>query len=326
MELAAFLETVSLERIDALPRRDQLGAALEFGEAAEEVRVVRELVERLERQPKRYVPTSVYATAQNNLDTFLQYIQGIEQFDPQIHGANERNAYIINVRNMADIFRDAVAPRLSAEDIPLAASADEIARAAADIAAKSAEAAVLVTGLHERHAEADAILGEIRGSSAASAAATLSTYYSGQAAVHARQAYVSLAIAALCVAAAFGLGIYYIGQPIQADPVSTNELVDYLRTLTPRLFVIGVLLYVVRAAVRNFSINRHLQVVYEQRRTALDTYGRFAQAVSPETQAAVVLELVKAIFGTAPTGYAELDGGKTVIENIQEALPRPPGS
>lgn len=78
--------------------------------------------------------------------------------------------------------------------------------------------------------------------------------------------------------------------------------------------------FVVGFLSRNYRVEKHLQIVNEQKRNALSTYSLFTQAASTgEVQNLITAEVVHAAFGSADTGYLNTDTARTIIEG-QPAL------
>lgn len=94
-----------------------------------------------------------------------------------------------------------------------------------------------------------------------------------------------------------------------------------------RIFVKIVLLagvfYVVSVCVKNYKINRHLEVVNKHRATALSTFRTFVEAAGDEdTKKQILLESTKTIFAPVSTGYVtdESDNPESRLIQIAAAI------
>jgi len=118
-------------------------------------------------------------------------------------------------------------------------------------------------------------------------------------------------------AATVGLGIWLFSTlHVDLNARAGTEWAEFTRSLVVRLFFVGIATYALTFCVRGYRIGKHLQVVNEQKRNALDTYSLFTAAITSDTLRDVVTaELVKAVFASSDTGYLSETQDRTVVEN-----------
>src|SRR5205085_9429366 len=101
---------------------------------------------------------------------------------------------------------------------------------------------------------------------------------------------------------------------------TSTQWAELTRSLVARLFFLGLASYALAFTIRNYKVNRHLQVSNAQKRIALDTYGLFTEAVADaELRDVITAELVKAVFVAPDTGFLDTGSDKTVIESSDAA-------
>jgi hypothetical protein len=94
-----------------------------------------------------------------------------------------------------------------------------------------------------------------------------------------------------------------------------------------RLVLLGIGSFLIALLARNYRVNKHLQVVNETKRNALNTFVLFSEtAATDETRAVITAELVRAVFLPGDSGYLGEANEKTIIESApaMTAFLRPP--
>ena len=74
-----------------------------------------------------------------------------------------------------------------------------------------------------------------------------------------------------------------------------------------KIAVLTTLFYLIAQSVKNFRINKHLEVVNRHRATALRTFRTFVENAGEkeDVRQAVLIETTKTIFAPVSTGYVE---------------------
>jgi hypothetical protein len=144
----------------------------------------------------------------------------------------------------------------------------------------------------------------------------LAKYFEGQATRRASDAVGMLLGAAISLALLLGtLAVLTVGWPLAAG----NDWVTLVRDGTPRLLALGVFAYAVRFCVRNYTINKHLQVTYELRANILRTYPAFVFSLGDdlEKRGRIAIVVAQAAISAIETGYLTLPEDKGLENQLQ---------
>lgn len=175
------------------------------------------------------------------------------------------------------------------------------------------------------------ILSTLRTGAGKVGAEKTSEYYAEQAKEHKDSAQLSfwLSVAiGIVIAALVYVFFVYIQLPLDSSAASGTQWADFARNVVQRLFVLAVPSYFLSLTLRNYRVNKHLQVVNETRRNALNTYPLFVSAASTdEARGVITAELARSVFGNVETGYIHPGSERTLIEQapLVNLVSRPPG-
>jgi hypothetical protein len=315
VDLSELLNELSEEQLAALERREDLGT-LQFGPAIANLRLIRAWATAAAAQD----PSLMFASLRNEIPAHLSravaFVQQIRDFDlTQIPNPSDVHRSIIaEVEGEKDWFAQAVSPYIRIGEV--------------EVAALRSEAVDAVQATSAAAAEAQELLSRIRVAAGSAGAANVSTYYSGQASVHETQARRFLWVGGVAVAATLATAmVFFVLAPPQAR--EPDDWLVFMRETLARVFIIGVPAYVATFCLRNYRVNKHLQVVNEQKRTALDTYPLFTESVSDDaTRALIAVELLRATVGITDTGYLGNQPDKTILETppVIQFPQRPPSA
>lgn len=289
---------------------------LSFGEALPNLRRVRDLLIGLNQQDSADVFPNLQAEVSQHVTQVIQYVDQVQAFTVDVSNpADQRRSLLNGILGEKNWFLQQVRPHIRAAE--------------ADVAALQARAQTATAAAEEAGRQAAAILDRLQKEAGVAAASTLSPYYKTQAEHHKKQADVFLKVLGGAVALTLAMGLLgFIVFPIDVKLEGTVAWFEWLRQLLPRLFVVGVAVYAVSFAARNYRVNKHLQVVNEQRRNALDTYGLFQSAVSDATTRDIATtEILHATFQPADTGYLSTTSERTIVETtpgLSSLTQRPP--
>jgi hypothetical protein len=291
------------DRIDKLGRREDLGQ-LHFDEVMPKVRQIRELMELIDRNADWADPDTPSAGGQA-VDQTITAMQSIEHFDPMNPGS--RDSIVRQIDNSLATLKRFGVP-LFGRDI-----ARELATRIGELDRRSTDLSDLVTDAQAKHQVIDALYRQAQAQGPAIASDRLAGRYAAQ--VGKYRLFGRLIAAGIVVIAA-GIVVAAL-DPLHwfAALPTTDSLVQLASAAGPRILVLGLLLYGLRVVVRQYSINRHLEVVNTHRVNALDTFNLFGKAVPEDDQAArtvILTELVRAVFREPPTGYVDEDEGAKV--------------
>lgn len=296
------LTNLTEDELARLERRESLGE-LHFGPAVPLLRRIRGWLELLDQQD----PLDIYPTLQSESGVHAQQVVAIVQ---------AIKAFSLSLDNAATTHEQLLAQAKAEHDWFVQTVRPNIRPMEADLAGLQRETRNSVKQAKAASAEVQTILDRLRGEAGAVGAGQLSSYYREQAKAHDRQSYIFLALGGASLVVTVLLTWYFlVANPLAITLSGESAWLEFLRGVIPRLFVIGIGAYVVSFGARNYRVNKHQQIVNEQRRNALDTYALFASALGdPSTREIALAELLRAVFGAADTGY--LSGGheRTVLE------------
>jgi hypothetical protein len=285
-------------------KRRELGNELNFIDAVNELRIVRDVLIALDKEDASVLP----AMCKGEVGAAVEELRSIEREISEFTVAttpdpvNRRNDLASRTRLAKDkilmwrgqIRSDAIALRSLREDAEAALIA---ARAAGE------EWVPLAKEIRTR-------LGEV-------GASELSSKYRSQAKEHKEAAGRYGLAAIIATAATIALAaVLFINLRVPSALTGTNAWVQLTRDLVARVFFLGLASYVVTFLARNYRVNKHLQVANEQKSNALDTFPLFsASALSSDARDVIIAELVKTVFSPADTGYLGGDTDTTIVES-----------
>jgi hypothetical protein len=296
------LQQLTDARLDALPRVKELGE-LNFKEAADKIRVIRSIALSFARQNEAQLPASMISQTASQLEQLIPLIQQMESFTlNQDNSASQHQSLNTQIESLREWFATYVRPHIQGEVI--------------ETGAKIAEADDLLTKARESELEADGLLTRVRRLAGEAGAGQLSSYYAQQAEAHSKRAKGFLVAAIVGVLFTTGLAVgLFATVKVDLRAQGSTQWAELVRSIVARIFFLGLTTYGVTFLVRNYRINMHLQVVNEQKRNALDTYGLFAEAAtSAEARDIISAELVKAVFASAETGFLGDGQDRTIVE------------
>lgn len=113
--------------------------------------------------------------------------------------------------------------------------------------------------------------------------------------------------------------VLYWAFPVEGELNSAQAI----NRILVKVVLLAGIFYVVSVCVKNYKINRHLEVVNKHRVTALSTFRSFVEAAGDdETKKQILLETTKTIFAPVATGYVtdESDNPENRLIQIASAL------
>lgn len=279
------------ERIEALPQNERLGSELNFAAVVGPIKVIRDLLVALAWQSPDYEPLNLAGEVSSHMAEVLRVVDTIEAFTATENPEARRASLITNVNNERSWFVEKVAPFIRADAVGAAAAyADLIARR--HEVAKAAE-------------EAQQALATIREAAGEKGTSDLARYFETQAKEHRTASETMLRAAIAGVGALFVVGAAFVfWEPFTIRP--TTDLVEYLRQLIPRLFLLGIIAYAIRFATRNYTVNKHLQVSNEQRANILRTFPTLIASGQNDVQKdRMAVILAQAAVTNIDSGYLQ---------------------
>lgn len=301
------LDSLADENLEPLVRATELGTAMDFSQHVKEIKRARDLLNALNRIERVNLPRRVRDAAPNRLEALLDYVAQISAWTPDAPGAADLRAAILdNVRDIRDWAVENVRPYLRVDEAAATAMLAKAEKATAEAEALSAELRELAERLQVDAGEA--------------ATSELSGHYKsladdfGAAADRYFKAVLASAAAVVLL-----IGIFLV-----FGPESRSDGTDWAALISGvwlHIVALGLASWALVFTARGYRNNRHLQVVNEQKRAALDTYNLFAAAVAtPEERDVVTAELVRAVFAHPDTGFVDGSADRTIVENQTSLL------
>jgi hypothetical protein len=314
----AELPALSDEQLRNLRREAELGE-LNFASVVEKLRVIRTIVAALAQQDEAELPSGVVSGASGQLAQLAGILDRMREFTlAQDQAQTQRNQIESEVEGIREWLASSVRPHLRGAEV--------------DASAVQAQAQAALAEATDASSQIGEILGEVRKLSAEAAGTEMSGHYGAQADRHSNQALWSLVAVAVCLVALFVVGLYLFvwnPPPVESSRTGGAQWGEFVRGLIVRVFFLGLIGYALAFASRIYRASRHLQVVNEQKRNALNTYVLFTQAApSPDVQNIITAEIARAVFSIPDTGFLRADQERTVIEQpaLLAALRSPPSA
>ena len=152
------------------------------------------------------------------------------------------------------------------------------------------------------------------------------TIFAEQAKQHRKGAWIWLGMAGLATAAFFGV-FFSLPIPALLEPGGT-QLTGALQSLFTKGFLLSPIYLWLNRSIKNYTAQKHLEVVNTHRQKALETFDAFVAAAegNRETRDAVLLAATEAIFNANQSGYlsakaSSSDSRSPVQQVIREIIP-----
>jgi hypothetical protein len=294
------------EQIEAVSRPD-LGEDLNFSKAATTIRVIRDIANAIRGEDPEQLPDNLLGEVETHRGQLVQIANEIVEFKvAQANPVDARDQIIRRINQERQWFATEVRPHIRGTDVSLSDAQAVLSRAT------------------DAASEIEGILSDIRSQAGEAAATELSGYYTKQTERYHDVARSWLIGGALVIVATAILGLdLFVWQPLPIVTAAAGDVrwEEFARGLVERLFFLGLAAYALAFVTRNYRVAKHLEVVNEQKRNALNTYTLFVAAVSDaETQNLITVELVRTIFAAVETGYLSAEQATTIIENTPSLL------
>lgn len=179
-----------------------------------------------------------------------------------------------------------------------------------DLARLGSEAEADAGRIREALREAEGVRDALRDLATVTGTLHLAKHYSDKVGERRRAASWALrAVAALTIVLVVG------GWALFHTIGDTDQWTVFAREALAKAFAVGAVSYGIAFSARAYRTNTHLAAVYEQKATALETFGLLDKTVSNEDARVLILgELVRSVFSIGDTGVGNGGEEHTVIE------------
>ena len=124
---------------------------------------------------------------------------------------------------------------------------------------------------------------------------------------------------------AFGAVFYWLFETLR---LGGTEWVGVLQNVFTKGFLLTLIYFVLNRSIKNYSAQKHLEVVNRHRQNALDTFDDFFESAgnNPETRHAVLIAATDAIFDANQSGYLSAkakgsDSANPIQQVVRTAFP-----
>lgn len=293
------IDLLTDEHLFAVPRKEELGATLNFEEAVPYLRSIRRDLVAANDVEDLMLPQNNLNQAQQYIDKLPNILDRIRIFDPKkVSNAGGAHADIITeLRQMSDEIATSLRPVVPVD------------QSALDAARKNAER--LVVELEEELRQARDVKDQVKSDAVQKATGEVSGYYKTAADSHesAAMRFLWFAVGSAVLLMGAVVVLFYWIAP------TSNDVPGTVREISARIVILLVLVAAVGFCTKNYRVNMHLSVINKTRYNALETAALYVAGVDGETRNLVVAGLVHAIFSPGDTGYMSTDREQTIIEN-----------
>ena len=309
MELAE----LSDENLESLRRSAELGQMFTFDSAIEDIKLIRELVAAFANQDPRYEPLGQTDKIVAVLGDLRNAMAERRTFEPVGDPQASHGQLVTRIQQLRGAITELVVPYLRVDP----------ARAAAEAAYLSE----LLTGAEPQAAQIQNLLKTSQDRAAEKASSDLASYFQKQATGHENLArfFIGGIIVSVALTGGAAWALFILATP-HAVPESGGEWLVFARDIAFRLVILGLTTYLIRFTVRQYGINKHLQVINQHRANTLDTYpllvGAAPDDLAKEHMSLLLTQAAIAPFGTGYEGAAADAAADAQLLSLAETMIR----
>lgn len=318
----------SLERIQKfdpkkLVQRDKLGE-MNFEDAVEPTERLVALHEQLPISMMEELPANELTVIKQQSDAIYMLLDEVMKFDMEPAGARARHTALVQkIATAYQALFTAIYPLISysmAKTVDFNQLGDQ-GRAAIQGVRDQSE--ILMTDIEKQKEDATSILTEVRKAAAEQGVSQQARYFKKEADGHGTEAekWKVYTIWMAVAVGAFGLSTLFLHKIVFLAPANVYETVQLT---VAKLIVFFVLTYMLALCAKNFSSNRHNEIVNRHRQNALMTYKALVEAGGTAEARDIVLNHAAAsIYQLNETGYTKSgESSGSSSRSVVEMLPR----
>ena len=250
---------------------------------------------------------------ENPSQGYNDLLQTISQFCESTKGALRQHIAYLNSKKVGQL-EDQVKTTLTDAEEKLNTETEKFQRFSKEAQQQTAE---IVQKLEQTHLKYQNQLTE-------KPISQYKTIFNDQAKKHGKTAWVWLGIT-VGLALVFGRIFWWLLTDLGP---TANGLSTILPNLFAKTFFLSLIFLFLNRSIKNFTAEKHLEVINTHRQNALETFDTFVAAAegNRETRDAVLLAATKAIFDANQSGYLSAktsgsDGASPVQQIIKEVIP-----
>ncbi|QQG37504.1 MAG: hypothetical protein HYS26_02595 [Candidatus Kaiserbacteria bacterium] len=287
-------------------KRTELGV-FSFDEIFDTIGSTYELLKNLANQEDvlkedSYIPSQLVNSLRDNVNTFNNLANKVREFDVKAGDPTPRR------QNLIDEIKSFKASAIS-QLHPLVALVQlrqlDPAKYSVGLQTMQGEVQSILKKLKEKDEEASKTLQKIKDVSASSGAEAYAHVFSSQATIHKNTAKWWL----WAGVAFFAILVLYLIYLLANGVPTSEDLVHAIRDISLRVLFLIAIYFALTQSIKNYNVNKHLQVVNEHRQNSLKTFEAFLNAAATDdVKSAVLLQATKSIFDPGKTGYLQKEG------------------
>ena len=331
-----FLKRINLDELDLerLERPDLSGAGFSFEPVYQDLLVVHSMLRETLTSSHEWMlhfPRGIARSVVNQqLQQFYENIQKIESFEAR--GENPEDTH---ANHLQSISRFCDSAKASLRDIVGYLSSGKVSQRTAEVddlvaklKAENNRAEGIINEaekkLAEREEEVDQLILKMQNQLTEKPISQYKAIFADQAKEHHKGAWNWLKMAGAATAAFF---LAFAGLTIWLGSEGSG-LTGTLQNLFTKGFVLSPIYVWLNRSIKNYTAQKHLEVINVHRQNALETFDPFVEAAkgNRETRDAVLLSATEAIFDANQTGYLSAKGSgpdsrSPVQQVIREIIP-----
>ena len=333
------LKRLNLDELDleGLKRSDLSGAGFNFESVHQDLLIVHSMLQEILTSPREWLLNYSRVIVQDlnrELPRFYENVQKIEDFE--ISGENPREMHTDLLQNISDSCNSAKEPLgrtiaylSSRKAAQLAAEVNAtVATAVGRLETETNRAEEINNEAQKKQAamqqEFDGLKIEVENKLAEKPISQYKTIFANQAKEHHKRAWDWLKMAGGATAMFF---VAFAGLTIWLGSEGSG-LTGTLQNLFTKGFVLSPIYVWLNRSIKNYTAQKHLEVINTHRQNALETFDTFVAAAGDnrETRDAVLLSATEAIFDANQTGYLSTkssgsDSRSPIQQVIREIIP-----
>lgn len=302
LEVLPEFEAISVEAL----KRTELGV-FSFAEISVALSGIHSFLKNLVTQQDilkddAYIPQPLIDSLREKIKRFNQLAKQIQEFDVTAGDPTPRRQSLVNEINS---FKTDTVNSLHPLLVLVQLRQLDPSNYTSGLQAMQTEVKSVLEKLKDKDEDAAKTLQKIKDISASSGAEAYSQVFSTQADSHRTASWWWFGSSVLFFAVLISYLLYLLSNGV---PVS-EDIVHAVRDISLRVLSLVAIYFGLSQSIKNYNVNKHLQVVNEHRQNSLKTFEAFLNAASTEdVRSAVLLQATKSIFDPGKTGYLQKEG------------------
>ena len=314
LEILPEFEAISVEAL----KRTELGV-FSFAEVFSALNGIHSFLKNLSTQQDilkddAYIPQPLVDALKEKLKRFNQLAKQIKEFDVTAGDPTPRRQSLVNEINS---FKTDVVNSLHPLLVLVQLRQLDPSNYTSGLQTMQTEVQSILKKLKDKDEDAAKTLQKIKDISASSGAEAYSQVFSTQAETHKTASWWWFGASVFFFTVLVSYLLYLLSNGV---PVS-EDLVHAVRDISLRVLSLIAIYFALSQSIKNYNVNKHLQVVNEHRQNSLKTFEAFLNAASTDdVRSAVLLQATKSIFDPGKTGYLQKESQTSYSFSIADVF------